>query len=457
MTYPEAIKYLNSFINYENKSKYSYSETFKLERFKSFLKVLGHPQRDLRVIHVAGTKGKGSVCAFIVYILKECGFKVGLYTSPHLSDFRERIRILDRSHVARRTSQDFEGMISQKEICSLIKKLKPKIEKFNKYSKYGDLTFFEVYTALAFSYFKDKKVDFAVLETGLGGRLDATNTCRSLLSIITPISLEHTYLLGKTLKEITYEKASIIKKENKISGCGKRVALSAKQDKAVLKVIEARAKTTGASLIKEGRDFKFSVKGDGLFGYAGLNLKLDNLRINLIGSHQVANASLAVAGIESLQYHGIKVEEGVIRNGLINCVWPARFEIIAKNPLVIIDGAQNGASVKILRKAVKDNFSNKRTWLIFGISQDKELKDTCREIERFGATIILTKSDNPRAAEPKDLLKYFSDNSQILTSSTKEALDLAKKKANRNDVIIVTGSLFVCGEVRTIVKEAKKI
>ncbi|MBI4972783.1 MAG: bifunctional folylpolyglutamate synthase/dihydrofolate synthase, partial [Candidatus Omnitrophica bacterium] len=211
MTYPETIKYLESFINYEKIPAFPYKESLKLERISGFLTALNNPQDDLKSIHTAGTKGKGSTCAFLTYILRQAGYKVGLYTSPHLSDFRERIRILrpNTKHQIPRT--EFEGMISQNELTALTERLKPTIENYNRNSKYGPLSFFEVYTALAFIYFKEKKVDFAVLETGLGGRLDATNVVEPLVCASTPISLEHTQKLGNTLREIAAEKAGIIK------------------------------------------------------------------------------------------------------------------------------------------------------------------------------------------------------------------------------------------------------
>ncbi len=230
MTYSEATHYLESLINYEKIPVYPYKESFKLERIENFLRVIGNPQRSLKCIHVAGTKGKGSTSAFIAYILRQAGFKTGLYTSPHLSDFRERIRILKRRSVnlrfgsttlttsrsrqavsKRQKGCDFEGMIERKDLTRLVGKLKPAVEKYNQSSGYGPLSFFEVYTALAFVYFKEKNTDFVVLETGLGGRLDATNVVKPLVCAITPISLEHTQKLGNTLREIAAEKAGIIK------------------------------------------------------------------------------------------------------------------------------------------------------------------------------------------------------------------------------------------------------
>lgn len=187
MTYKQAIKYLESFIDYEKLDNYAYNKAFGLKRIKALLSALDNPQDDLRCIHVAGTKGKGSICAFIAYALREAGYNTGLYTSPHLSDFRERIRILSVKRKAKSAKLDFEGMISKQDLARLVEKIRKKIAP-------PKPTFFEVYTALAFLYFKEKKVDFAVLETGLGGRLDATNVISPLVSVITPISLEHTQI-----------------------------------------------------------------------------------------------------------------------------------------------------------------------------------------------------------------------------------------------------------------------
>lgn len=449
MTYPKVKEYLYSFINYENLYSYSYKKSFKLRRFKEFLKFIGNPQSKLRVIHVAGSKGKGSVCVFIANILKQAGFRVGLYTSPHLVDFRERIRILDYRLLTIDHRREFEGMISKQEICDLVSKLKPSIDKF---SNREALTFFEVYTALAFQYFVGKDVDFVILETGLGGRLDATNTCRDILSIITPISLEHTYLLGNTLREIAYEKASIIKKNNQKSITGKRLALTAKQDRSAMRVIEGISRRNSALLAKEDRDFNFSLKNN-TFNYKEPSYNIRNLRINLAGRHQVANASLAIASVRALRYYNINIEEQAIRDGLANCGWPARFEIIAKNPTIIIDGAQNSVSVKALRKTIKEEFPNRKVWVVFAIAKDKELEDTCREIEKISKNIILTKSNNQRASVPEDLLKYFKNNSMLVSDSIKKALGLVKLKASKKDIILVTGSLYLCGEVKKINNE----
>jgi len=452
MDYSKAISYLNSFINYEKRSHLPYKKSFKLIRFKEFLDTINNPQRKLQVIHVVGSKGKGSVCAFIAYILKEAGFKVGLYTSPHLSDFRERIRILQRSTPVSGDRAEFEGMVSKKEISDLVDRLKPSIDAYNSISKNGALSFFEIYTALAFEYYREKRVDFVVLEAGLGGRLDATNTCSNLLSIITPISYEHTKTLGKTLEEIAYEKSCIIKKENKRLVNGKMIVLTSRQKRQVLKVIKKTARINNALLLEEGRDFKFKIK-ENTFDYKGVGETIKDLRANLLGRHQIANASLAIAAIEALRYYNnIDIQEKAIRLGLENCLWPARFEIVSENPLLILDGAQNKASMEVLYRTLRDIFPQRRTWFIFGISKDKELKDTCQQAAKISKRIILTKANNPRASKPKDLIKFFKNKPILLAEDSKEALSYAKKKAEKEDVIVVAGSLFLCGEIRQLVR-----
>jgi dihydrofolate synthase/folylpolyglutamate synthase len=263
MTYPETLAYLDSFINYEKLAVYPYKEFFKLERIRNFLDIIGNPQGALKCVHIAGTKGKGSTCAFISYILKEAGYKTGLYTSPHLSDFRERVRILQpyRQGEEKAAEKGFEGMIPQEDLIRLMEYLRPQIEEYNKDSQLGALSFFEAYTALAFIYFKEQEVDLVVLETGLGGRLDATNTVDSLVCAITPISYEHTQKLGNTLREIAYEKAGIIKSSSPV--------ISAPQEEEAGIVIRNKCQEYGAKLYVVGsqiryecRGLSFSIKGE---------------------------------------------------------------------------------------------------------------------------------------------------------------------------------------------------
>lgn len=479
MRYSQVIKYLESFANYETTPAWPYKESLKLERIKGFLAAINNPQEALRCIHVAGTKGKGSTCAFIAYILRQAGFRVGLYTSPHLSDFRERIRILQGTGCrVQGAGVEFEGMISQKELSSLVEKLRPKIEKYNQNSKYGPLTFFEVYTALAFVYFKEKKTDFTVLETGLGGRLDATNVVHPLVAVITPISYEHTDKLGNTLREIAGEKAGIIKKqgsgdkgqeteerrqktENREQRTENRskslIVVSAMQKKEARDVIVNKCKQVGAKLCLAGRYISYrhasGDRGQGSgFSVKGTLREYPKLRVKLLGEHQLANASLAIAAVEALNKYNIHIGIGAIRKGLYNTLWPGRCEVAAQNPRIILDGAQNIASAEVLKKSIRDNFKYQRLILILGISSDKDIRGICNTLGPLADKIILTQANSPRATNPATLAAFFPRRQAYVTAGVKEALVLARGISGKQDLILITGSLFVVGEARKIVK-----
>lgn len=420
MTYLQTLRYLNSFINYEKITAWPYKESLKLERFRDFLSAIANPQDQLKCIHAAGTKGKGSTCAFIAYILREAGFRAGLYTSPHLSDFRERIRILTPSSQFPTPNYEFEGMISRKDLAGLTERLKPHIERYNRKSEYGPLSFFEVYTALGFVYFKEKKVDFAVIETGLGGRLDATNVVNPLVAVITPISYEHTQKLGSTLGEIALEKAGIIK--------GGYV-ISAPQQEEAIKVIRQRCRKTGAKLYETGK-------------------AQPDLKIRLLGRHQLINAAAAISAVKALRHYNIQISPDIIKRGLQNTLWPGRCEIVSKNPWIVLDGAQNIASAEALKKTIKEEFRCHKLILVFGISKDKDIKGVSTVLKELADCIILTKADNPRAALPQEMKIYFTGKELYLTQNVTAALKLAKLKAAVRDLILVTGSLFVVGEAR---------
>ncbi|MBI3990547.1 MAG: bifunctional folylpolyglutamate synthase/dihydrofolate synthase [Candidatus Omnitrophica bacterium] len=440
MTYPETIQYLESFINYEKIPDYPYKESIKLERIKNFLATIDNPQDSLRCLHIAGTKGKGSTCVFIAYILREAGYRAGLYTSPHLADFRERIRILTPGSKPQIQNPDFEGMISEEELVCLVKQLRSAIERFNQDSEYGPLSFFELYTSLAFVYFKEKKVDFVVLETGLGGRLDGTNVVDPLVAAITPISYEHTQKLGNTLREIATEKAGIIKKKG-------LVVISAPQEKEAMQVIRKRVGEIGAKLYGVGTDIIYRKTSEG-FDIKGLLGNYPDLKIRLLGDHQLTNAAVAVGAIEALGAHNIQVGINAIKDGLYYTLWPGRCEIVSCNPLIVLDGAQNIASMGALKGAVKEEFKYKRLILVLGISSDKDIKGICNEIYDLADEFILTKANNPRATEPKTLAHYFSGKEVYTTDNVKEARELACSHAKKEDLILACGSLFVVGEFR---------
>jgi dihydrofolate synthase/folylpolyglutamate synthase len=462
MSYLEVIKYLDSFVNYEKKPDELYVESLKLERVEGFLRVIGHPQQSFKSVHVAGTKGKGSVCAFAAYILREAGYKVGLFTSPHLSDIRERIRILrPQDPGSKPVAEDFEGMIPKKDFAELVSRLRPRIDKYCEISQYGPLTFFEIYTILAFEYFKEQQVDFAVLETGMGGRLDATNVVNPVICAITSISYDHTDKLGHTLTEIATEKAGIIKSRmSQVTGHG-LIVISAPQEHEAAQVIRKRCEEEEAVLYEIGRDVKFELISSNAdhqeFNIRGSLGRFNNLRIKLLGSHQLLNATLAVslvAGIFMKSREPFK--GGVFKKGLQNSSWPARFEIVSPDPLIILDGAHNVASARVLKETLKQNFPDKKVTLILGISRDKDVLGITRELFPLAQRLILTCADNPRAARPADILsagkEFLTDQKTEITRSVLEALKIVRSNLDRDSLVLVAGSLFVVGEARGIIK-----
>ncbi len=433
MTYQEALQYLSQFIDFEKKDSYSYNLSFKLDRMRMLCSLLGDPQVGMKSIHVAGTKGKGSTAAIIQSILMVSGFRVGLYTSPHLVSFRERIRIGDE-------------IISEEDVCAHLGTVRIAVDKMGQ----DKPSFFEVYTALAFLYFKDKDIDFAVYETGLGGRLDATNVIDPLVSAITPISFDHTQILGDSLAKIAMEKAGIIKEDG--------ICVSAPQEDEALKVIDDVCAEKGSQLILVGRDIIFkdlsASDEEMVFNLTGLFGKHANLHLKLLGFHQMVNAAVAIGVVDSLRLSGISVGDDAIRKGIESARWPGRLEVVRKrSPRIILDGAQNKASADQLSRSVRRLFKYKRLILVLGVSKDKDIKGILKELVPIADSIVLTKSKLiERAMEPERIKDLITPKTKdvAVTMSTKEALDKAMSQASPSDLILVTGSLFVVGEAREI-------
>ena len=423
MDYRSAIDYVNSFIDFEKIPQYSYASSFNLERMHAFLKDLGNPHQALKVIHVAGSKGKGSTCAMIASILEEAGYSVGLYTSPHLIDTRERIRVLAPGSRLKAPGV-LAGMIEENEFVGLIEKIKPVAEEFRDHEKLGRLSFFEILTACAFLYFKEKKVDFAVLETGLGGRLDATNVTWPVVCGITSISMEHRDKLGDSLELIAREKAGIIKVQGSMLHTP-GVVFTVWQKKEVIDVIREVCREKNARLHEVSKDLPY-----------------DNMELGLLGRHQIENAGLAIAMARSVD-NGI--DEKVIRNGLKNVDWPGRLQVIQKEPYVVLDGAQNVASINAVLSSIKEIFEYKRLICIFGISSDKDIKDVCGALDSACDIMILTRSMSERAKDPAELKKHFSRVDALVTGSVEEALSKGIESANKDDLVLVTGSLYLVG------------
>lgn len=438
MKYAEAIKYLDSFIDYEKVPAYKYRTAMKLSRTAALLDGLGNPQRAFKSIHIAGTKGKGSTCAFIYMILKESGFKVGLYTSPHLIDFKERIRI----------SSPRDRTIEEAELVALVSRVKSFLDKFTKTSKFGSPSFFEVYTALAFLFFSINEVEFAVLEVGLGGRLDATNVVEPLAIGITPISFDHTERLGKTLEAIAKEKCGIIKDNS--------IIVSSEQDAKVISCIRKVASEKKARLYEVGKNIFYepiTANPDGqTFNVRGIFEEYALLSSRLLGRHQIGNAATAIGVIETLRFHNIVVSARDIANGINKTNWLGRLQVAEKRPWIILDGAQNEASAKALKEAITSIFAYKNLILVLGISSDKDIEGICANLLPISSTVFFTRANTPRAASPQDLRKKTQSYGKetTLTHTVDEAIELARQEAKPEDLILVTGSLYVVGEALRI-------
>ncbi len=416
--------YLNSFTNFEQHLQKVKSYEFDLNRITELLNLLDNPQNDLKIIHVAGTKGKGSTCAFLTHILSGAGFKVGLYTSPHLHRVNERIRVLNSSNINK--YEDFAGMITDDQLASVINDIRPQIASMLNRGLF--LTYFEVLTVIAFCFFKKQELDFVILETGLGGRLDATNAAESMIAVLTPISLDHTKILGGSLTAIAQEKAGIIKSSRQ------RVVI-APQPLKVMEVLLKRCQEFGIPPIAVSDDETLS------------------LEVSLKGVHQQKNALTALKVIELLKQWQYKISDEAIVYGLKHTRWEGRFEILRKSPVMIADGAHNHAAALALAKTVVDEYAGRNIILVLGLSADKDIQGIAAELKPIADTIILTKADHPRAyAFSRDEAKeLFSPRKWYMTENVNDAIELALSKAKRDDVIVITGSLFIAAQARAYV------
>jgi len=439
MTYHEALRYLESFTNYELIDGYRYSQSVKLDRMKRLAHLTGNPHRSFKSIHIAGTKGKGSTAAITYSILKESGFRVGLYTSPHLVSMRERIRV--------------DGKLIEED--SLIRSAERLAQITDRLGDDQKPTFFEVYTALAFLYFQEKAVDFAILETGLGGRLDATNVVTPLVCAITPISYEHTNLLGEMLSAIAYEKAGIIKEGT--------LCISASQEPDVAQIIDRCASAKNAELLTVGKDIAYRVVSRSdqcqVIDVQGRYDCYSRCRLPLIGDHQAENAAVAVGITESLRSFDITVNRDAIVRGIEKTEWSGRIEILRRDPLIVVDGAQNAASARTLSAAVKNVFRYARLLLVLGVSKDKDVKGICGHLLPASDVIVLTKSSvRQRALDPSVIKREVTDKRDVVsTENVKDALIEAMKRARREDLILITGSLYVVGDAKALLTSSRVI
>lgn len=446
MNYASALDYLFSFINFE-RLPFEYKRQFNLKRMETLLNWFGNPQHFFPSVLVAGTKGKGSTANFLASIMSANGYSIGFYSSPHLNDPRERIRINGK-------------MISERQFAELMTRVRPLIERRRKeIHALGPITFFEVFTLIAFLCFAEKKVDLVVSEIGMGGRLDASNILTPLISIITPISFDHEEHLGKTLTAIAKEKAAIIKRHAYV--------VSAEQKPEAGKVIASQIRKQSATGYFYGASFrakreKLFLKGSSFDFEIGAK-RYSNFKIKLPGKFQIQNAALALAAAGILENRfGFTLKEGKVRIGFSSAFWPGRFETAKRgSETFVLDGAHNGASMEGLMRTLKGFFPAKRVVAIFGCSREKNLEAILKPLLGRISYLIVTKSGNPRAQEPKIILEKAAEMGYKKPASwafnLKEALNLAANLKAENAVHLITGSLFLVGEARELLKCPKLI
>jgi len=417
-----------------------------LANISGLLRHLGNPQEELRAVHIAGSNGKGSTATFLTSVLRRAGYRVGLYTSPHLIDFTERIQVdgvpISEERVVRLTDR-IRGMVGKMEKSG---ELWPDSQSSSLPADFdprkATITFFEFTTAMAFLYFREAKVDVAVLETGMGGRLDATNVIDPLLSLITPISLEHQQYLGRTLLRIAGEKAGIIKP-------GRPLLTTARQA-GVIALFQGRCGEVRAPLFVYGRDFRGKRTGLRLMDYQGLRHRWSALGLGLAGSHQVINASLALAAGEKLMDHGFYLEENHFREGLLEAKWPGRLELAGDSPRILLDGAHNPGAAQILKRALREEFPHRRLIMVLGIMADKEIPRMMAHLLPLADLLILTRPGIDRAASLETLREHASPwgRPALETADVGAALEEAMAEAGPKDLVVVTGSLYTVGEAR---------
>lgn len=430
MNYNEAINYI------ENTGKFAMN--LGLGRIERLCELAGNPEKDLKVIHVAGTNGKGSTTAFISSILISQGHRVGIYTSPYIERFTERIKINNDE-------------ISEKEIARLVTEISSDIERVE-LEGLERPTEFEVITACAFKYFKEQQVDFVILEVGLGGRFDATNIVNPLLSVITTISYDHMNILGDTLGKIAFEKAGIIKRD--------RPVVFYPQEKEAMDVLLSQAESKNAS-VKLVSDISYEViqdSVDGIIFNAFGNKEYKNLILNMTGSYQVMNALTALKAIETLIEEGVSVGNRAIYEGFAAAKWPGRFEIIYREPYIVLDGGHNVQGIEVLVSALKKYFPDKIIRIVCGMLKDKKYNEMVEMLTEIGDAFIAVRANSPRALSAEELKTAIEKNgknaeaAESINEGVKRALEISKK----DEVLVFCGSLYMIGEVRGMLKKIFK-
>jgi dihydrofolate synthase/folylpolyglutamate synthase len=447
MNYDEAVEYI------ETTAKFG--SNYGLDRTQKMLELLGNPQKKIKTIHVAGTNGKGSIVAMINRILMEAGFKVGMYTSPYLEVFEERIQIN-------------EVNIPKDDLSRIVTKVSKVVKKVIELG-YENPTEFEIITCAMFYYFYEKKVDIAIIEVGLGGRLDATNVMEPfskeedggvLLSIIASISYDHMQILGDTLGKIAYEKAGIIKP-------GIPVILYP-EEKEAEEAIEKVCTERGSDLIKvprgcaepEGHE-KITSSSTKYVQKIKVHTKKEeyHIKLSLLGRHQLTNCACALFAIEELSRYGIEIKKETILNALSKVKWIGRLEVMHRKPLVVIDGAHNREGISMLRKNLCSYFNYNKMILILGILADKEVEVMVKTIVPLAERVIAVTPNNTRAENSKELkgvIEKYNSKCEAL-DSYEEAYERALSYCSEDDILLISGSLYMIGGMRKIIRKHNNI
>lgn len=430
MTYSEAVAYLESLVDFERLGfRRHFADTVSLDSVRALLGLLGDPQRGVACVHIAGTKGKGSVAVMVESVLRAAGLKTGLFTSPHLVSFRERIRI--------------DGvMVSEEEIAWAVEQVRGPIEQLREEGQLNPSTFFEAYLAMAFVLFREGGAELAVLETGLGGRLDATNTCEPLACAITTLGLDHTEILGDTIEQIAREKAGILK-----AGVP---AVHAPQEKAAEAVLREVAEAVGAPLRAAPAVLGVEMVGKPAMSRVNVQMATGPLTVQLplFGEHQATNLAVALGLVELLRERGYQITDEAILQGISDVQWPGRLQIAGTRPWVVLDGAHNEPSARALVKALPQMVEYERLIAVVGMAADKDVRTFCEILAPLVDVAVLTRARLSRALPAEELAQVSEGlwKQSRVAGSVAEALQMARAEAAEDDCILVTGSLVVVGE-----------
>jgi dihydrofolate synthase/folylpolyglutamate synthase len=452
-----ALAFLTSRIDYERSLAVSYGKRdFRLDRMHDLLARLGNPQDALKIVHIAGTKGKGSTAAMIASVLTAAGYRTGLYSSPHLDRVEERLAI--------------DGVICPAaELVELVGLVRPVIEAMDAESA-GDefgatrTTYFETVTALALLHFARQRVDAAVLEVGMGGRLDSTNVCQPIVTVITSISYDHTQQLGTTLAAIAGEKAGIIKPGVPL--------VSGVQPEEPRAVVLAAARAAGCRVVELDHDFSYTYRPPRHLERQPAEAEVDftrkadaagsfaDLRLSLVGRHQGANAAIALATLAEMSRAGYRIPEAAVRRGLSQVRWPARVEVLQRSPTIVLDAAHNVASVEALVEVLQESFSVSRRLLVFATTRDKNLRGMLeRLLPAFDEVIFTRYWSNPRGVPPEDLAALATEVSaipRVVCADAATAWQAVQARVTPEHLVCIAGSFFIAAEMRAAMRDAQR-